>query len=151
MYRLRVIPLYLPPLRERPLDIPLLAERFVSQHNERSEQRRVERISRGALERLMSWDFPGNVRELQNVIEYAFVLGEGPVMTEAELPLDFREEGPAINQPERQPETHLPAEAKRILRALERAGGSREQAALSLGMSRTTLWRKLKQFGLDPE
>jgi transcriptional regulator with PAS, ATPase and Fis domain len=148
MYRLRVIPLYLPPLRERPADIALLAERFVEEHNARGGDRQVERISKGAMDALVHWEFPGNVRELQNVIEYAFVLGEGPVITEAELPLDLRVDGPAVNEPEAPVSGPLPAEAKRIQRALERAGGSREQAAASLGMSRTTLWRKLKQFGL---
>lgn len=165
MYRLRVIPLFLPPLRERPRDIELLAQHFVAQHNRASSVRQVARISPGALRVLLDWDFPGNVRELQNAIEYAFVLGDGPVLTEAELPRDLREGvggahalaesgSPAgareLNSPpEPAPAETLPAEARRLLRALERAGGSRERAAQTLGVSRTTLWRKLKQYGID--
>ncbi len=151
MYRLRVIPLYLPALRERRGDVSLLVERFIADLNERFE-RKVERVTPGAISALEDYDWPGNVRELHNAIEYAFVMGDGPVVTEAELPPDLHEEGgrssvPLVNAPEVDPA--LPAEARRIATALERAGGHHARAAAALGMSRTTLWRRMKKYGLE--
>jgi transcriptional regulator with PAS, ATPase and Fis domain len=158
MYRLRVIPLFLPPLRDRPDDVPLLAERFVATFNRApGAKRRVDRIAPGALRALEEHDWPGNVRELQNAIEYAFVMGEGPVLTEADLPPEVRSEedlgeapGAAVNAPPA-PRKDLPPEAQRIVTAIERAGGHHGRAAAALGMSRTTLWRRLKQHGLATE
>ena len=154
MYRVRVIPLFIPPLRDRRGDIGLLAWHFAEGHNARG-LRRVARIAPGALARLEQYDWPGNVRELQNAIEYAFAIGEGPVLTEAELPPEVRgiERGGTAEASEVPPkavdEDPLPFEARRLVRALERANGSRRRAAESLGISRTTLWRKLRQFGLE--
>jgi transcriptional regulator with PAS, ATPase and Fis domain len=85
MYRLRVVPLYLPPLRERLGDIPLLIEHFIARRNALGG-RRVETVTPGAMARLMGHDWPGNVRELENVVEHAFVMGEGPHLSEADLP-----------------------------------------------------------------
>src|SRR5690606_24763687 len=82
MYRLRVIPLFLPSLRERPLDIPPLVDRIVRGLNAQSSDRRVERVAPGALQALLRHSWPGNVRELQNVIQYAFLFGDGPVLSE---------------------------------------------------------------------
>jgi transcriptional regulator with PAS, ATPase and Fis domain len=151
MYRLRVIPLYLPALRERRGDIALLADRFIAELNERFE-RTVDRITPGAISALEDYDWPGNVRELHNAIEYAFVMGEGPMLSEAELPPELRdEEGrasvPLVNAPAVDPS--LPPEARRIATALERAGGHHARAAAALGMSRTTLWRRMKKYGLE--
>ncbi len=153
MYRLRVLPVFLPPLRERPLDVELLAKRFVTRLNEGETERRVERISPGALGVLKRYDWPGNVRELQNAIEFAFWLGEGPVLQEADLPPELRE-GREPLTPQGWTEQNggegvLSAEGKRILRALERASGNRERAASALGMSRSTLWRKMRKHGID--
>ncbi|MFW6050417.1 MAG: sigma-54 interaction domain-containing protein [Myxococcota bacterium] len=155
MYRLRVVPLFLPALRERPADVPLLAWHFVTRHNERGG-RHVTRIAPAAVDAMQRHDWPGNVRELENAIEYAFVMGEGPVLTEAELPPEVRghvEEVPAAaRRTNRPPSTDgrnvLPPEALRIRNALERAGGHRGRAAAILGISRTTLWRKMQKHGL---
>jgi transcriptional regulator with PAS, ATPase and Fis domain len=153
MYRLRVIPLYLPPLRERRGDVALLANRFVAELGARFD-REVERITPGALAALEDYDWPGNVRELRNAIEYAFVMGEGSVITDAELPPEVRGEHdgtvPKVNAPEAG-DPSLPAEARRIVRALERSGGHHGRAAAALGMSRTTLWRRLKKYGLEAD
>lgn len=152
MYRLRVIPLFLPPLRQRSQDIELLCLHFVAAWNARSE-RTVSRVTDGALRALRSYDWPGNVRELQNAIEYAFVMGAGSLITEADLPPEVRGDsaqgavapsaGPELN---RDLDQAIPAEARRLLRAIDRAGGNRERAAQNLGISRTTLWRKLKRY-----
>jgi transcriptional regulator with PAS, ATPase and Fis domain len=154
MYRLRVVPLYLPPLRERLGDIPLLIEHFIARRNALGG-RRVETVTPGAMARLMGHDWPGNVRELENVVEHAFVMGEGPHLSEADLPREL------LGEPETARATTPPQalsvppaasvadpEARRLLRALERAGGSRERAARALGLSRTTLWRRLRALGL---
>jgi transcriptional regulator with PAS, ATPase and Fis domain len=152
MYRLRVVPIFLPTLRQRPDDIVLLTRHFVAIRNRGAGPRRIERISDAALAALRAYDFPGNVRELQNSIEYAFVMGEGPVLSEADLPPELRGESPEgrpSNVPAATRAGGQSAEVRRILRALERAAGNRERAARSLGMSRVTLWRKLKALGLD--
>jgi transcriptional regulator with PAS, ATPase and Fis domain len=149
MFRVRVIPLFLPPLRDRRDDVEPLAWRFVERRNEGGAKRVVGRISDAAKAALRSYDWPGNVRELQNAIEYAFVMGQGAVLDVTQLPPEVRGDParrhanvPAALSPE------LPPEARRIMRALERAGGHRGRAAASLGMSRTTLWRRMQRHGL---
>lgn len=150
MYRLRVVPLYLPPLRDRPTDVEVLTLHFAEQLAA-DTGRVIQRISPGALRALESYDWPGNVRELRNVIEYALVMGDGPVLTDAELPpevLGLEPGAPKANVGADLP-SDLPAEAKRLLRALERSGGHHGRAAQALGLSRVTLWRKLRRYGLD--
>jgi transcriptional regulator with PAS, ATPase and Fis domain len=158
MYRLRVVPIFLPPLRERRGDILPLAWRFLDEL-EQNGPRRVERFSPGARRLLESHGWAGNVRELRNVMEYAYVIGEGPVLHEADLPPEFSEMRPlAPAEPERQApaagrppvaprDDHDPAELRA---ALARAGGNRTEAARLLGISRVTLWRRLKAAG-EPE
>jgi len=155
MYRLRVVPLFIPPLRERVADIELLAWHFIEQRNDPAE-REIARIAPTAARKMAAYAWPGNVRELENAIEYAFAMGEGPVLTEAHLPPEVRgrdtRQRPPRNVPlDLEAETHedeLPDEARRILYAIERSAGHRGRAAASLGMSRVTLWRKLKRYGL---
>lgn len=156
MYRLRVVPIFIPPLRDRPGDLSLLIEKLLEGLSEDGE-RRIERISPGAKLLLERHPWPGNVRELRNVLEYALVMGEGPVLLESDLPPelldgeDALESGVVVNRPSQEP----PAaegdseEERRIRRALERASGNRERAARMLGMSRVTLWRRMKQLGLE--
>ncbi|MGF1469615.1 MAG: sigma-54 interaction domain-containing protein [Sandaracinaceae bacterium] len=157
LYRLRVIPLYLPPLRERRDDIEPLVWHLLGAQRARAI-RTIERVSPGALDALRAYDWPGNVRELQNALEYATVMGEGPLLTEADLPPEVRGDDPATTGRSTTPDAELaairaelPAEARRVLNALERSGGHVGRAASSLGMSRTTLWRKLKKHNLDRE
>jgi DNA-binding NtrC family response regulator len=154
MYRLRVVPIFLPPLRARAGDIPLLVQHFVDRLNEFGE-RRVTRIAPGAMEALRNYPWPGNVRELRNALEYAFVIGEGPVLTEADLAAEvlhpeLGEEGVAaiVNAP---PQVEGSPEVQRIRRALERVGGNRTRAAQVLGMSRVTLWRRMRELGIADE
>jgi len=157
MYRLRVVPLFLPSLRERRGDILPLARRFLGQL-ERQGSRRVERLSPGAQRLLQHHDWPGNVRELRNVMEYAFVIGEGPVLHEADLPPEFSESRPpplATRATRPAParsgmpsaETMEPATLRAVL---EQAGGNRTQAARLLGISRVTLWRRLRALEDEP-
>ncbi|MBN1207163.1 MAG: sigma 54-interacting transcriptional regulator [Myxococcaceae bacterium] len=150
MYRLRVIPIFLPALRERPGDILPLAERLLAELNARGG-RRVLRISSRARRQLEEYPWPGNVRELRNVMEYAHVMGEGPTLTEAELPPEFNEQLRPVSLP-LSPESASPAPAaahelhlEDIRRALAQTGGNRARAASLLGISRVTLWRRLRE------
>lgn len=155
MYRLRVVPIFIPALRDRPGDVMLLASRMIDRLNQRGG-RRVESIAPAARALLEGHDFPGNVRELQNVLEYAYVIGDGPTLVESDLPPELSD--PGVNgeplpfaanvPPPLSTEPGASSEAARILRALERAGGSRDRAAKVLGCSRVTLWRRMRALGL---
>ena len=160
MYRLRVIPIFLPALRDRTGDIRLLCERIIDSLNA-TRRRRVEHISPAALEVLSHYDFPGNVRELKNILAYAYTIGDGPILLHSDLPPELFEHAPEAappGPPVPAPVADLPPsssdatppspEAARILRALERTGGSRERAAQILGMSRVTLWRRMRELGI---
>jgi transcriptional regulator with PAS, ATPase and Fis domain len=157
MFRLRVIPVFLPALRERIDDVSLLVDRFIGELNGH-RRREVEGVSPAALAALEAHDWPGNVRELRNVIEYAFVVGDGPIIERTDLPPELLEregEGdvaPTIveaTSPAPVPSADGPeAEVRRIRQALERTRGHKEQAARLLGISRITLWRRMKELGL---
>jgi DNA-binding NtrC family response regulator len=151
MYRLRIVSLHLPPLRARHGDVALLADKFLAELNARGG-RQIERIAQDALARLESHAWPGNVRELRVAIESAFATGEGRILSLCELP-------PEITEPFAVPEEPISArvpsvppsdidEATRIRRAVERSGGDRVRAATMLGMSRTTLWRRMRALGM---
>jgi transcriptional regulator with PAS, ATPase and Fis domain len=155
MYRLRVIPLFLPPLRARRGDVALLARQLVEALNAEGG-RQVTRISPSALAILEGYPWPGNVRELRNALEYAYVIGEGPVLSPSDLPLEVVEPDAALDAAERArgnasppPPPGISAEAARISAALERAGGHRERAARILGVSRVTLWRRMRELDLE--
>jgi len=151
MYRLRVVPLLIPPLRARPGDVALLTDRIVEELNKAGE-RHVARVSPGARAALERYPWPGNVRELRNALQYAFVIGEGPVLTEADLLAEITstEPGEALSAPRvnAPPPVEGSPEAQRVRRALERAGGNRTRAAKILGVSRVTLWRRMKELDL---
>jgi two-component system response regulator HydG len=144
-YRLNVARFILPPLRDRKEDIPLLLEFFLAKYN-RKHKKRVS-IQDGAVEQLMTYEFPGNVRELENMIEQAVALAVGDVITVDDvLPID------GMAPIDRGPRTLSAAveEAERIAieQALELAEGNREKAASTLGISPTTLWRKMNRLDL---
>jgi two-component system response regulator HydG len=147
-YRISVIPLSLPPLRERIEDIPLLIESFISRIGERTGKS-IEGISREALDLLISRSWPGNVRELNNVIEYAFVLCPGGVIGVQHLPEPAR-----ISREENRPLTGKGVSRQKenlrgtLLEALEMTSGNQSQAAKILGVSRVTVWKRMKKFGV---
>jgi len=150
-YRLGAVTLHLPPLRARRGDVALLLEKFVAEMNERG-RRRIERVAPNASARLEQHSWPGNVRELLVAIEAAFATGQGPVLGADELPsevepLALRESVKVSAIPSPIPIEDMD-EAMRIRRALEQASGDRVQAATMLGMSRTTLWRRMRALGL---
>jgi two-component system, NtrC family, response regulator AtoC len=144
MYRVRVVPLYLPPLRDRINDIEALAWHFVAELNARGH-RRIDQIEPGTMDAMLAHPWPGNVRELRNAIELAFAIGEGPVLRLDELPPELRGEEPP---PDLDAVTLRSLERRRITDALRAARGRKADAASRLGMSRQTLWRKLREHEL---
>nr|AMK59613.1 Fis family PAS modulated sigma-54 specific transcriptional regulator [uncultured bacterium UPO76] len=148
MYRLRVVPIFLPALRERQGDVELLLRRFLEEFNARGP-RRVGHVAAEAMRALLDHPWPGNVRELRNVVEYAFAVGRGAELQLAELPPELREADDAEAEPRSPRESAAPSsEAQRIRRALDRAQGRVGEAASLLGMSRPTFWRKRKKYSL---
>ncbi len=152
-YRLNVIRLTLPPLRERREDVPLLAEHMLEGFC-REYGRPPVRLSNGALERLQAYDWPGNVRELRNVLERALTVSEGRVLYTKDLPDIFLEGEPlppmeAEDGPLTLEAAVRAAEAAVIRQALQRCDGSRTEAARLLGIHRTGLHKKMKAYGIE--
>ncbi|MBI2395883.1 MAG: sigma 54-interacting transcriptional regulator [Deltaproteobacteria bacterium] len=150
MYRLRVIPVFLPALRDRVGDAVLLTERILEEYNARGG-RRVTRISPGAKTAIERYPWPGNVRELRNALEYAYVIGDGPTLERADLPPEIADPERTIDGapiPERTNLASANSDAGAVQRALERTGGDRTRAARLLGISRVTLWRRMRELGL---
>ncbi|WP_394752945.1 sigma-54 interaction domain-containing protein [Crenothrix sp.] len=150
MYRLRVVPIFLPPLRERREDISLLIWHFITQHND-ERVRIIEKIDPQAMRLLLDYAWPGNVRELHNVVEYAFAVGRGSTLRLSELPPEFKETRVAEASKQlykRGPALDTEDELAAIRQALQQSHGRAGLAANVLGMSRATFWRKRKSHGL---
>jgi transcriptional regulator with PAS, ATPase and Fis domain len=137
-YRMRVVPVSLPPLRERDGDIEALFWHFVEAMNGHG-LRRIDGVTQAAMDAIRSYPWPGNVRELQSAVEYAFVVGDGAIFDVVDLTPELR------GEPARGASTSSLAdtERERIVAALSRHNGRRGAAAGELGISRSTLWRKL--------
>jgi len=145
-YRLNVLPVTLPPLRTRRDDIPLLAVHFLT--TVAAEMGRpVRQVSPAALDLLARYDYPGNVRELRNLVARAVALCPGPVLEPVHLAPELHPAPAAAAAPARLADALRDAEAQRIDEALAQAGGHRGRAAEILGISRKTLWEKLKRRG----
>ncbi|MDD4914682.1 MAG: sigma 54-interacting transcriptional regulator [Methylococcales bacterium] len=150
MYRLRVVPIFLPPLRERRMDVNLLLWHSINQHNLRG-RRHIKNIAPDAMRHLLDYSWPGNVRELINVVEYAFAVGRGDELRMEDLPPEFREMPRALLGSEPhflQKHNQYQNEEEMIVDALKMAGGDLEAAARIAGMSRATFWRKRKKYNL---
>jgi transcriptional regulator with PAS, ATPase and Fis domain len=151
-YRLNVIPIVLPPLRDRRTDIPLLVDHFLAKYR----GNRPRGVSEDALKTLMAYDWPGNVRELESVVERALLLGEGDLIVPADLPASLRS---GAGGPRRAMDLEIPeggidleaVERSLILKALEKAGGNVTRAARLLGLSRRTLQYRLEKMEGAPE
>ena len=148
-YRLDVVKVSLPPLASRREDVPLLVEHFIRRLNERTGKR-IEGRSDDIIRLLVKYDFPGNVRELENIIEHAFVMCHGPVMELEHLPervlaraSKSEDDGAGMAD---SPLHH--AEAAAIIDALRKHDGNRRETAAYLGINKTTLWRKMKKYGI---
>ena len=161
-YRLRVVELRLPPLAERPGDVPLLAQHFVRRAARRTGKA-IEGLSPAALRLLQAYDFPGNVRELRNIVERAFVFCRGPLIEPQHLPPEVRagpspagragagprgttvgrDDGPATGGPH-----GAVLDATRLRAALDQHRWNRTATARALGVGRNTLWRWMRRTGL---
>jgi PAS domain S-box-containing protein len=149
LYRLRVARLYVPALRERKADIPLLVEAFLSQSYHFSS-RAQPRFGADALQCLMNYDWPGNVRELKACVDYAVIHSKGDRINPQDLPPEFSRV-PASAAIEPEPVAAVEDERDRILAALEKTRGNRQQAAKLLGISRATFYRRLAELGVSPD
>ena len=166
-YRLRVIPIHTPPLRSRREDIPLLVYHLLSEMQNKYD--RTLAVSQQAMQLLEDYEWPGNIRELTNVLEYAAVQADGPNILPSHFPPEIQNQSdmevyqrsdfpagaaPGMHAPEQMPASYYrsqmtPEEEKgQIVAALREAGGNKAAAARRLGMSRTTMWKKLKQLGI---
>jgi two-component system response regulator AtoC len=152
-YRLNVIPIWLPPLRQRAQDIPALAKHFCAEMAKRNNRPGM-RLDAGAVARLEAQAWPGNVRQLQNFVERLVVLSDGPTLTTADIDRELSRQLPMAASESRPPSDDslessvITAEREALRAALEKCGHNRTQAARILGISRRTLYYKLESHGL---
>ena len=137
-YRLNVVPVALPPLRERKNDIPLLAEEFLRQASEQGQK--TAGLSKKALSIMMDYPWPGNVRELQNALHYALVKCKGRLIRPEDLPMELKSGRSSRRGPTRKLNPEM------VQAALDRTGGNKAKAARHLGVGRATLYRFLEEF-----
>jgi PAS domain S-box-containing protein len=152
-FRLAVVKFELPPLRQRKEDIPYLVDHFIEKFNAR-QGKRILSVSPEVMRILMEHDFPGNIRELENIIEYGFVVCHGSILQREHLPVEMLQtsEAPPVRTSDvSNPITQSIDERTRILEALESNSGNLSSAAQALGIHRTTLWRKMKRYQIDPK
>jgi len=147
-YRIRVIHLKLPPLRQRREDIPLLVDHLIAKFNH-IQGKDIAGVSEAVLAALMEHDFPGNVRELENIIEQAFVLCRGGIIEMRHLPQELRTADPDGVAEASGPISLKSMEKIQIERALKRREGFRKGAARDLGIDTSTLYRKIRSFGIE--
>ena len=146
MYRLRVVPIFIPSLRERREDIHLLLWHFIGINNAK-DLRNIDKIEPQAMQVLLDHPWPGNIRELQNVLEYAFAVGRGSILRLSELPPEFREPTITVNTTDSEFQVmSAEQEMKSIRQALHQCNGKISPAARLLGMSRSKFWRKRRQY-----
>ena len=153
-YRLNVVTLNVPLLRERKEDIPLLAQHFLSTFAEKN-RKQIKGFTPQAMDQLLKYDWPGNVRELMNAVERAVVLSRAEYLDEQDLPLVIKD---ALSDEEKSPSRYgVPAdlpledvEKATILKTLESTDGNKSEAARRLGITRKTLHKKLKKYGMMP-
>ena len=146
-YRLNVVSIHVPPLRERPDDIPLMVHKFIEEFS-KENNREIEGITNGALQALMSYKWPGNVRELRNVIESIVVLTKSRIITEQDLPVGVlsKDEKSSLKIPVGV--SLADAEKQLIMFTLEYTGGNKTKASEVLKIGRKTLHRKLSEYGI---
>jgi PAS domain S-box-containing protein len=165
-FRINVFPIHLPPLRERPADIPLMVQAFIRRLRARTAKE-ITGLTPAAMACFMNYHWPGNVRELKSALEFAFVISEGGLIDLAQLPpkITKRQRAPAVSQaaPAAAPSpdgdgfmsSYLGArpqeiaEKEALIRALRQTNGNQSQAARILGINRVTVWNRMKKYGID--
>ncbi|MEO8056538.1 MAG: sigma 54-interacting transcriptional regulator, partial [Acidobacteriota bacterium] len=155
-YRLRVVPIHIPPLRERPEDVALIAQHQLAHIGGRAG--RALQLSPDTLEALKKCPWPGNVRELENALEYAVALCTGQTIQIEDLPEEIRSGGAAAEPPRpaapasapvRAADAAVDPERAQIVEALESVHWNRQKAAEALRLSRSTLWRRMRDLGIE--
>ena len=152
-YRLNVVTLRVPPLRERVEDVPLLAQHFLETYA-RKNKKRIKGFTPLAMDMFLKYDWPGNVRELENAVERAVILGLGDYITEKELPLRLAKAYPHGEEIDitpavcKEPRSLEEAEREAVLTALKASGGNKSETARLLGITRKTLHKKLQKYGV---
>jgi PAS domain S-box-containing protein len=145
-YRIKVVDINIPPLRERSEDIPLLTEHFVGKLN-RKLQKNIEGVSQEVIKKFMSYSWPGNIRELEHTIEHALILCHKGVVTVEDLPHDILERPATLENSNEK--LSVADERLAIIEALVKAGWNKSRAARMLGISRRTIYRKMEQYSID--
>ena len=147
-FRINVFPLHCPTLSERIEDLPFIVQSFI-RHNSGQSGKKILGLTPEAMEILLSYHWPGNVRELRNAIEYAFVLCPGGAIGKQHLPPKILKTTEAFSKPAicfRD----VSREREKFLEVLQQAGGNQSEAARILGVSRVTIWKRMKKYGIDP-
>ena len=148
-FRINVFPLQCPALAERREDIPLIAQYFIHR-NAAASGKKILGLTPEALEKMTLYSWPGNVRELRNAIEYAFVLCPSGAIGTAHPPAKIVSAGEAVTPECRLDDTCLDERAS-LLQVLRDAGGNQTAAARQLGVSRVTIWKRMKKYGINPK
>jgi two-component system, NtrC family, response regulator HydG len=156
-YRLKVFPVNVPPLRERREDILLLVNRFIEKGNQR-ESKEIKGINSKALKQLMSYSFPGNVRELENAIEHAFVICDSDKIRLQDLPIEIIHNNAVTPEIEKQQDTTAPQfhttqrvtplAREELVSLLEECGWNKAEVARRIGKSRTSVWKYMKKWDI---
>jgi transcriptional regulator with PAS, ATPase and Fis domain len=148
-YRLNVIPIYLPPLNERPEDVPLLAQHFIEKYNHENGKA-VKRVDEGTMRLFMKYHWPGNVRELENLVERAVVTSKEEILTEDDFPTELALGPVADDLPPLKVPMKLEEGSKYlILKTLEKFNGNKTRAAEALGITTRTIRNKLQEYQLE--
>lgn len=148
-YRLRVVPIYLPPLRERKDDIPFLINYFLKIFN-REIGKRVNNVSPKVMEVLMNYNYPGNIRELENIVEHSLILCQGNTILPEHLPKDIMHpDNLTVDALLRDEQPLKAVERELFIKVLEQTGWNHKRASDRLRISRTTLWRKIRALGIE--
>ncbi len=146
-FRINVIPIHLPPLRERSGDVPLLSEAFFN-HTRLKSGKAIEGISKDAMEVLIEYDWPGNVRELKSAFEYAFVACNDGLIRPDHLPQTIFRSRPAELNAQRRSFNWKEIEKQELIETLEKTGGNQSRSAELLGVSRVTIYNRMKRYNL---
>jgi PAS domain S-box-containing protein len=147
-FRINVIPIHLPPLRNRIEDIPLLVNAFIGRLQKKTGKN-ITGLTQEAMEQFMSYQWPGNVRELKSALEYAFVIAEKGLIHLSHLPAKIADNQGAGGINSFLPDRKNPAEKKALIEALQQSNGNQSQAARILGINRVTVWNRMKKYGID--
>jgi len=146
-YRINVIPITVPPLKERVEDIPLLAESFFRRLQLKSDKN-IQGMATEAMEQLMMYSWPGNVRELKSAFEYAFVSCQQPMIKPYHFPPDIYQGSKSMKTRKKGSINREEMKKKQLIEALEQAGGNQSQAAEILGVTRVTVWNRMKRYNI---